>query len=87
MVFDLSSAREQIDMIDDELAKLMAQRFAITDEIGRYKKVRGLSVRNPERERAVINRAVAVTGEDLRNEVTEIFSLLMQLARGREEEI
>lgn len=54
----LQSARERIDRIDGELAKLFAARMAAAKEIAAYKQAHGLPICDPVREQAVIDRGV-----------------------------
>ncbi len=47
--------RKQLDEIDLSLRELLAQRRAITSNIGRYKAARGLKVYDPEREKIILD--------------------------------
>lgn len=50
MSSDLSRLRAQIDRIDDELIRLLAQRARLTAAVGEHKSVHGLPLYVPERE-------------------------------------
>ena len=52
----LRSYRASIDNIDAALVHLLAERFKITQAVGRYKAAVGLPASDPERERAQIDR-------------------------------
>ena len=56
---ELRQAREAIDRIDAELARLFEARMAAAAEIAACKQVRGLPIRDPEREREVLERNAA----------------------------
>lgn len=51
---DLSELRQQIDGIDSQLVKLLAQRAEITAKVGQYKSQVGLPIYVPEREAELI---------------------------------
>jgi chorismate mutase/prephenate dehydrogenase len=51
---DLSELRQQIDGIDSQLVKLLAQRAEITAKVGHYKSQVGLPIYVPEREAQLI---------------------------------
>ena len=52
----LQQARERIDRIDAELARLFAARMAAAEEIAAWKREKGLPVRDPQREAEVLAR-------------------------------
>lgn len=47
---DLSIYRKQIDEIDEQLVKLLADRFKVTQKVGEYKKLNNLRAVDPDRE-------------------------------------
>jgi chorismate mutase/prephenate dehydrogenase len=51
---ELSELRQQIDEIDSQLVKLLAQRAKITAKVGKYKSQVGLPIYVPEREAELI---------------------------------
>jgi chorismate mutase len=52
----LSSYRQSIDNIDAALVFLLAERFKVTQAVGRYKATAGLPPADPGREAAQIER-------------------------------
>lgn len=52
----LARYRASIDNIDAALVHLLAERFKITQEVGRYKAVTGLPAADPEREGRQVDR-------------------------------
>ncbi|MFA5887383.1 MAG: chorismate mutase [Candidatus Nanoarchaeia archaeon] len=55
---ELSQAREKIDLIDKQIAELVAKRLSIAKEIAKIKRNDNLSVENKQREEEVIKNAV-----------------------------
>jgi chorismate mutase len=47
---DLESLREQIDEADHQLFLVLAQRFALIREVGRFKQEHGIAMLQPQRE-------------------------------------
>ncbi|HEV8254604.1 MAG TPA: chorismate mutase [Vicinamibacteria bacterium] len=52
----LDAWRRRIDLIDDQLMRLLNSRSACAVEIGRIKKALGLPVYSPEREAQILER-------------------------------
>ncbi|KAF3996902.1 chorismate mutase [Glaciimonas immobilis] len=52
----LLALREQIDIVDAELVRLLGQRFGLTAQVGVLKKEVGLDARDPDRERLQIEK-------------------------------
>lgn len=61
-----NSVRERIDAIDNELTRLFTERMQTVAEVARVKKATGKVVRDPARERAVVNRVTGAGGRRLR---------------------
>lgn len=53
----LSKMRDHIDSIDDAIFSKLAERFKVTDEVGRYKAEMGLNSRDHEREAIQFKKA------------------------------
>ena len=62
--------REEIDRIDDAIARLLAERFAVCVVIGDLKRLEGLTAADFSRERAVIERITKMLGEIAPSELT-----------------
>ena len=66
--------RDSIDNIDAALVFMLAERFKITQAVGRYKAVAGLPAADPEREMAQVARLRALaTSARLDPEFSEKF--------------
>jgi len=59
----LTSYRQSIDNIDAALVFLLAERFKITQAVGRYKATAGLPPADPEREQQQVARLRALAEE------------------------
>jgi len=53
---ELAELRHSIDNIDAALIHLLAERFKLTQSVGRLKAVEGMPAADPERERAQVMR-------------------------------
>lgn len=54
----VETLREKIDQIDNEMLTLLAERFSLVGEIGRYKKKHNIPVINKDREKRKIEALV-----------------------------
>jgi chorismate mutase len=52
----VADLRRRIDQIDDQLMKLLNSRSACAVEIGRIKRILGLAVYQPDREKWILDR-------------------------------
>lgn len=60
----LESLRSRMDYMDRELIRLLARRNRLMERILRYKLERGLSVRDPDREREILDRCRTLAREE-----------------------
>jgi chorismate mutase len=79
---DLDKLRERIDALDGELLEALARRMKVVAEIGRYKKARGMELRDEERLRALLAKQLDRAGSlNLPKElVTELYELIHKYA-------
>lgn len=59
----LQAFRDRIDELDDQLVRLLAERFEITKSVGSYKAAEGLPPADPKREKEQIERLRAIAEE------------------------
>lgn len=52
----LASYRARIDVLDDQLIRILAERFEITKAVGAYKAAEGLPAADPAREAQQVER-------------------------------
>ncbi len=76
--------RKEIDLLDEQIAKLLAKRFDLTSYIGSWKKENGLPVRCPEREQQVLEHVQSVSNRRS-PEITEIYGKILELSRNEQQ--
>lgn len=80
----LEEIRKEINEIDEELIRLFVRRMKAAEEVAEAKRVGGIPVTNPAREREILAKAAKAVGPDLENEVCHLFTTLMAISRGRQ---
>lgn len=84
----IEELRGRIDVIDDQLVRLLNVRVACAVEVGRLKQGQGLPIYQPDREKQVLtqvrDRAVALSGPLEADAVVRIFERIMDEARRAE---
>lgn len=85
----LDSFRVRLDELDDQLARLLGERFDVCREIAQYKRAHGIPMMQPERVDAVRARYLARGAEvDLPPDFTErLFELLIAATCKMEDEL
>ena len=87
-VMTIEELRQRIDVIDDQLVRLLNVRVACAVEIGRIKHERGLAIYQPDREKQVLEQvrasATALSGPLNADAVVRIFERVMDEARRAE---
>lgn len=75
--------RAMIDSLDRELLQIIAQRMTLVSEIAAYKREHGLRIRDPQRERELLEDRTS-RAEELglpRGEMESVFRLLLRASR------
>ena len=89
-VLSIDELRERIDVIDNQLVRLLNVRVACAVEIGRLKHELGMPVYQPEREKKVLDKvrktAVDLAGPLTSDAVVRIFERVIDEARRAERE-
>ena len=62
---EIEELRREIDGIDEELVRLFVKRMGVSAQVAEYKREKGLPVRNPQRERQLLERVSELAGEEL----------------------
>lgn len=78
---DIAELRKEIDLIDDQLTALFAQRMNTASKIAAYKKENHLPVLDARREREKLSDILRKTPEDIRSYASVLYSLLFELSR------
>lgn len=82
---ELKELRNQIDLIDKEMAKLFEQRMEIVKKIGDYKKENNLPILDANREKEVIQKNSSyIVNEEIIPLYQEFLIHLMNLAKKNE---
>lgn len=78
----LDGLRKKIDALDAQLLKVLASRMEVVREVGRYKKARGMDLRDEKRMQALLaDLSAQAAGLDLPTElVQEIYRLIHEYA-------
>jgi len=82
----LPSLREEIDLLDGELARLFEKRMALAKKIGAVKAQEGLAVRDSAREEEILRQGEAQVSEPLRPYYVRFLRELLALSRAYQEE-
>ena len=78
---DLQDYRNKLDTIDAEIVTLFKSRMETAAQIAAYKKEHGLPVLAAGREKEILDRVRAMSGEELAPYTSTLFETLMYLSR------
>lgn len=78
---ELNDIRQRIDIIDDELVRLFAQRMDCSRAVAEVKQVSGRPIRDRARERAIVNRLTTQAGDAYAPYVAALYSHIFDLSR------
>lgn len=79
---DLDELRRAIDVVDQQILKLVAERVDLVLAVGEYKRRHGLPVYDPERERSLLDRLCRLAPPTLSQDtVRRIFERLIDESR------
>ena len=78
---DLSSIRERIDRIDDEMVKLFVQRMEAASEIAAQKRAAAAPIADHARERQIVNRLTQAAGDTCAPYVQALYAQIFDLSR------
>ena len=82
---ELESYRQQIDAIDADLVRLFLRRMDVTEQVGEYKKERGIPVLDSVRERQVIAAKTALAAAPARKaDVAALYESIRANSRGQQ---
>ena len=79
---NLDELRLEIDKVDHELVDLFSRRMNIAADIAAYKKENHLPVLDASRERSKLNELAALSGPEMEEYVSSLYSLIFELSRG-----
>ena len=77
----MDNYRNRINEIDEELVKLYVERMETVKKIGEYKKENNLPVRDPVRERELLDKLGTLAGDEYETNVHSLYSLILDISR------
>ena len=85
----LDNLRDDIDRVDEVLVRLLNERARCVCEIGKLKKVQGLDIYQPEREKQVLDhvRSIAREGSLGPEAIARLFERIIDEARRLERRV
>lgn len=85
----LDPFRRRLDVLDDQITRLLGERFEICRDVARYKRAHGIAVMQPDRVLEVRTRYLARGAEaELPSDFTaELFELLIDATCKMEDEV
>ena len=82
---DLTTYRNEIDQIDNEIVRLFQERMDVAAKIAEYKKEQGMAILQPAREREKLAEVSEKSREDMQSYMRVLYSLLFELSRTYQE--
>lgn len=83
---DLQAYRQVLNELDDSMAKLVEERFALIAEIARYKKEQGLPVSDRSREEQILQR-LCLQHPLYKKEITSLYELIFTLSKDNQKNL
>ena len=74
----LEEIRQQIDVVDDNICKLLVERFDLSKAVAEAKKSLGFAIENKDREREVIESVRAKMPDAFKDYAEKVFLLLIE---------
>jgi len=85
---DISSIRKEIDEIDEGITQLLEKRMDCVRKIAEYKMKTGMSVFDPLREKAILERISSrVSNSEYRESVKSVYSAILNASRDFQESV
>lgn len=78
---ELKDHREHLDRIDAQLIALFRERMETVQQIAEYKKAHEMPILAPGREKEILERVRALSGEELAPYAATLFETLMYVSR------
>ena len=84
----LVELRKQIDEIDSSILELLEKRMKVTDEVGRFKIMHGISTIDLNRENDLFNRLMnACQHPILKQQIKNIYSQIVSTSKKSQEKL
>jgi len=74
--------RNKIDELDGQLLEFLVQRFSVSREIGEIKASKGIDIRDPNREKEIIERLTnKLDGKLDKDDIASIFGPIYKISK------
>lgn len=84
---ELDKARTEINKIDKEIVRLLEKRFNIVNEIGNYKRKKGLSIYDEAREKQVVESCISyLENKEYSKFIDDIYFQIMKCSKDIQQE-
>lgn len=85
---ELKSLRDEIDVIDRQIAALLQQRMGVTYRVGQYKVRNHMNVLDEAREKQVLEAKAALSDDPaMQNALTTLFEAIMSISRKQQRKL
>lgn len=85
---ELKSLRDEIDVIDRQIAALLQQRMGVTYRVGQYKVRNNMNVLDTDREQQVLEAKAALSDDPaMQSALTTLFETIMSLSRKQQRKL
>ena len=84
---ELIDFRNKIDLIDDEIIRLFAERMEVSSEIATYKLSKGLAVYDARREEAKVTSLEEKANPEIQKYIRPLYERIFELSRERQNEL
>ena len=85
---DLNVFRNKIDEIDDNIVKLLLDRFAVIKNVAEYKKEHGLEIYQKDREAEVLNKiAGKIDNPEYTEYILDIYKTVLDTSKKSQQKI
>ncbi|NLK65976.1 MAG: prephenate dehydratase [Campylobacteraceae bacterium] len=82
---NMDDLRAEIDIVDNEIIRLLNERMVYVKKIGELKNASGGHIYRPEREKAILSRLESISGKDLdRKAIEAIYYEIFSISRNLE---
>ncbi len=83
----IEASREKIDTLDKEIVRLFCERMAVSGDVARYKKEKGLPVYVPEREEELLSKVKELAKEEFSDYTERLYKEILSLSKKYQSEI
>jgi chorismate mutase len=88
VVDELREIREKISQIDDSIIALLIERFKLTDEVGRIKKLNNIPIENKEVEEKILAKLLTKSNGKLDNRlIAKLYNEIFLNSKNRQKKI